>query len=132
MARLHARCRGGWMIVQARRAALVWLLLAGSAGALPDASTAPDTPEPGSIEAIKADTTDPKFGNPWVSYVPASSTVTSPTKYLGHIVGKSGELSRTDKIFGYFRELARTSPRVHVETIGKSEEGREILLVAVA
>jgi len=122
------------MVALARRAALVGLLLvvAGSAGGVPDESTSPDTPEPGSVEAIRADTTEARFGNPWVAYVPASATVTSPTKYLGHVVGKAGELSRTEKIYGYFRELARTSPRVHVETIGKSEEGREILLVAVA
>jgi hypothetical protein len=120
------------MVERARRAALVGLLLAASAAAVPEISTAPDVPEPGSIEAIAADTTDSKFSSPWVAYVPASATVTSPTKYLGHVVGKAGELSRTDKIYGYFRELARTSPRVRVDTIGKSEEGREILLVAVA
>ncbi len=56
----------------------------------------------------------------------------SPTKYLGHVVGAAGELSSTAKIYGYFRKLAETSPRVRVETIGRSEEGRDILLVAVA
>src|ERR1700752_3235496 len=30
------------------------------------------------------------------------------------------------------RALAAASPRVHVETIGRTEEGREILLVAIA
>jgi hypothetical protein len=93
---------------------------------------APDTPEPGSVEAIAKFTTEPRFGNPWVAYVPDSATVVSPTKYLGHIVGAAGELSSTAKIYGYFRKLAETSPRVRVETIGRSEEGREILLVAVA
>ncbi|NTU51660.1 MAG: hypothetical protein HGA94_04375, partial [Candidatus Aminicenantes bacterium] len=94
--------------------------------------TAPDKPEPGSVEAIAKFTTEPRFGNPWVAYVPDSATVISPTKYLGHIVGAAGELSSTAKIYGYFRKLAETSPRVRVETIGRSEEGREILLVAVA
>lgn len=93
---------------------------------------APDTPEPGSVEAIAKYTTEPRFGNPWVAYVPDSATVVSPTKYLGHIVGAAGELSSTAKIYGYFRKLAETSPRVRVETIGRSEEGRDILLVAVA
>src|SRR5665647_2686296 len=93
---------------------------------------APDTPEPGSVEAIAKFTTEARFGNPWVAYVPASDTVVSPTKYLGHVVGAAGELSSTAKIYGYFRKLAETSPRVRVETIGKSEEGRDILLAAVA
>lgn len=93
---------------------------------------APDTPEPGSVETIARFTTEARFGNPWVAYVPASDTVISPTKYLGHIVGAEGELSSTAQIYGYFRKLAETSPRVRVETIGRTEEGRDILLVVVA
>jgi hypothetical protein len=93
---------------------------------------APDKPEPGSVEAIARFTTEPRFGNPWVAYVPDSATVPSPTKFLGHIVGAPGELSRTAQIYGYFRALAKASPRVRVETVGTSDEGREILLVAVA
>ncbi len=41
---------------------------------------APDTPEPGSVEAIAHFTTEPRFLSPWVAYVPASATVPSPTK----------------------------------------------------
>ncbi|MCA1563902.1 MAG: hypothetical protein LC804_27875 [Acidobacteria bacterium] len=95
-------------------------------------ATGPDTPEPGSTEAIAKYTTDPRFLSPWVSYVPASSTVPSPTKYLGHVVGAPGELSNTTKIYGYLRELDRASPRVQVSVIGRTEEGRDILLVAIA
>lgn len=96
------------------------------------ADPAPDVAEPGSIEAIAKFTTEPRFLSPWVSYVPASATVPSPTKYLGHVAGAAGELSRTSQIYGYFRELATATPRVRVEVIGKSEEGRDILLVAIA
>jgi hypothetical protein len=59
---------------------------------------APDRPEPGSVEAIAKFTTEPRFGNAWVAYVPASDTVVSPTSYLGHVVGAAGELSSTAKI----------------------------------
>jgi len=93
---------------------------------------APDTPEAGSVEAIAKLTTEARFGNPWVAYVPASGTVPSPTRYLGHIIGAEGELSNTAKIYGYFRKLAETSERVRVEVIGRSEEGRDILLAAIA
>jgi hypothetical protein len=93
---------------------------------------APDKPEKGSVEAIAKFTTEARFGNPWVAYVPASSTVPSPTQYLGHVVGAAGELSSTAKIYGYFRKLAETSPRVRVQVIGRSEEGRDILLAVVA
>jgi len=93
---------------------------------------APDTAEPGSVEAIAKFTTEPRFGNPWVAYVPASDTVPSPTKFLGHVVGAEGELSYTTQIYGYFRKLAETSPRVRVQVIGRTEEGRDILLAAIA
>ena len=93
---------------------------------------APDVPEPGSVEAIAKFTTEPRFGNPWVAYVPDSDTVPSPTEYLGHVVGAEGELSYTAQIYGYFRKLAETSPRVRVQVIGRSEEGRDILLAAIA
>jgi hypothetical protein len=93
---------------------------------------APDRAEPGSVEAIAGFTTEPRFGNPWVAYVPDSDTVPSPAEFLGHVVGAPGELSRTPQIYGYFRALAKASPRVRVRTIGASDEGREILLVAIA
>jgi hypothetical protein len=93
---------------------------------------APDKPEPGSVERIAQLTIDTRYLSPWVSYVPDSKTVPSPQKYLGRIVGESGELTHIAQIYGYFRELARTSSRVHVEVIGKTEEGREIILAAIA
>jgi len=101
-------------------------------GASPDAPYAPDAAEPGSVEAIARFTTEARFSNPWVAYVPASPAVPSPTKFLGHVAGAAGELSRTDQIYGYFRALAKATLRVKVDVIGKSEEGREILLVAIA
>ncbi|MEX2124186.1 MAG: M14 family zinc carboxypeptidase [Woeseia sp.] len=93
---------------------------------------APDTAEPGSVEAIAEFTTEEQFLSPWVAYVPESDTVPSPTEYLGHIVGAAGELSRTSQVYGYLRELDEASDRVQVSVIGETEEGREILLVAIA
>jgi hypothetical protein len=92
---------------------------------------AADTPEPGTREAIAAATTEPRFLSAWVADLPASATVPSPTLHLGHIVGAPGELTRTQQIDAYYRALAAATPRVRVETIGKSEEGRDILLVFV-
>jgi len=92
----------------------------------------PDIPEPGSVEAIAAATTDPHFVSPWVSYIPQSDTVPSPEKFLGRIMGAPGELLGTEKTYAYARALAAASPRVRVFTIGHSEEGREILMLAIA
>jgi hypothetical protein len=113
------------------RSILFAVLIAAASGQVGN-PYAPDTPEAGSAEAIAKLTTEARFGNPWVAYVPASGKVPSPTRYLGHIVGAEGELSNTAKIYGYFRKLAETSERVRVEVIGRSEEGRDILLAAIA
>ncbi len=92
----------------------------------------PDVAEPGASEAIAAATTDPHFVSPLVNYVPASSAVPSPEKFFGRIMGAPGELAGTEKSYAYARALAAASPRVRVFTIGKSEEGRDIILIAVA
>lgn len=107
-------------------------LCALAAGLAVAVAQAPDVPESGSVEAIRAFTTDPRYLHPWVAYVPASASVPSPTGYLGHVVGAPGELSNAARIHGYLRALAAASPRVQVETIGRTEEGRDILLVAIA
>jgi hypothetical protein len=85
-------------------------VLGTSGASASDSSYAPDVPEPGSVEAIAEATTDAKFLNPWVSYVPESSDVPSPSDFLGHIAGAPGEPSRTTDVFGYFRALAAASP----------------------
>jgi hypothetical protein len=113
------------------RLALVWILSLASLTIAAKAQ-APDTPEPGSVEAIAAATTDPHYVSPWVSYVPQSSTVPSPEKFLGRIMGAPGELLGTEKTYAYARALAAASPRVRVFTIGHSEEGRDIILIAIA
>lgn len=95
-------------------------------------TTSPDTPEEGSSEDIRKATTDAQFLSPWVSYVPVSSNVPSPRAFFGRIMGAPGELVNAEKAYAYCRALAAASPRVRVFTIGKSEEGREILVVAIA
>ena len=47
-------------------------------------------------------------------------------------MGAPGELLGTEKTYAYARALAAASPRVRVFTIGHSEEGRDILMLAIA
>ena len=56
----------------------------------------------------------------------------SPSDFLGHVAGAAGELTRSARIHAYYRALAAASPRVRVETIGRTEEGRDILLAVIA
>ncbi len=97
-----------------------------------EVDVSPDRAEPGSIEQIRSYTTSPEYLPESVAYVPDSDRVPSPTKALGHLAGAPNELSSVAQVHDYFRKLAAASGRVRIETIGKSEEGREILLAIVS
>ena len=102
------------------------------AALLAQSSVDPDVPESGSVEEISKATTSSQFLSPWVSYLPASSSVPSPRAFYGRIMGAPGELVNSAKAYAYCRALAAASPRVRVFTIGHSEEGREIILLAIS
>jgi hypothetical protein len=102
------------------------------AALLAQSPIAPDVPEPGSAEEISQATTSSQFLSPWVSYLPVSSTVPSPRVFYGRIMGAPGELVNSGQAYAYCRALAAASPRVRVFTIGHSEEGREIILLAIS
>lgn len=55
--------------------------------------------------------------------------IPSPEQYLGYPIGS--HYTRHDQIVAYFRELAKTSNRVHVQTIGKTYEEREQIIVTI-
>ncbi len=76
-------------------------------------------------------TTEPYFISPLVSYLPASTTVPTPESVLGDIAGAPNILPHSDLVYKYMRMLAAASPRVRVYTIGHTEEGREMIAVAV-
>src|SRR5260370_41569867 len=113
-------------------AGIAALLGAVGAAAFSADTPGPDIAEPGSVEAIAKATGDPRFLSPWVSYLPQSKGVPSPTAFFGRILGAPGEFVNTAKAHAYCRALAAASPRVRVFSIGRSEEGREVLMVAGA
>src|SRR5882724_10033877 len=81
---------------------------------------------------IKQFTTEPYFTTELVDHLPASDTVPTPEKVLGYAIGTPQKLTYTKDIYRYMRELEKATPRVKVFSIGRSEEGRETLLVAVS
>jgi len=76
--------------------------------------------------------TDPSFISPLVDYLPASKTVPTPAKVLGDVSGAPDMLPYAEDVYKYFRLLEANSPRVKVFTIGHTEEGREMIAVAIA
>ena len=83
-------------------------------------------------EHIRKYTTLPALNSPLTDYLPASSTVPTPAKVLGDVAGAPDMLPYAEDVYKYFRMLATASPRVKVYTIGHTEEGREMIAVAVA
>ncbi len=81
---------------------------------------------------IKQYTTEPYFSSPLVDYLPASKTVPTPQAVLGDIAGAPGILPYSADVYKYMRMLEKASPRVKVYSIGKTEEGREMIAVAVS
>src|SRR3954462_3614586 len=81
---------------------------------------------------IKEYTTEPFFNSPLTDYLPASKTVPTPKAVLGDIAGAPGKLPYAEEVYDYMRRLEKASPRVKVFSIGKTEEGREMIAVAIA
>ena len=82
---------------------------------------------------IKEYTTEPFFNSPLTDYLPASGTgVPTPKVVLGDVAGAPGKLPYSAEVYRYMRMLEKASPRVKVFNIGTTEEGREMLAVAVS
>ena len=77
-------------------------------------------------------TTEKFFLSPLVDYMPASRTVPTPKVVLGDIAGAPNKLPYSREVYDYMRRLDAASPRVRVYSIGQTEEGREMIAVAVA
>jgi hypothetical protein len=77
-------------------------------------------------------TTEPFFSSGLVDYLPASKTVPTPKAVLGDIAGAPGKLPYSQDVYRYMRMLEKASPRVKVYSIGTTEEGREMIAVAVS
>jgi len=81
---------------------------------------------------IREYTTEPFFNSPLTDYLPASPTVPTPKSVLGDVAGAPKKLPYSAEVYRYMRELEKASPRVKVFSIGTTEEGREMIAVAVA
>jgi len=81
---------------------------------------------------IREYTTQQFFLSPLVDYLPASKTVPTPKVVLGDIAGAPGKLPYSQDVYRYMRMLEKATSRVKVFSIGTTEEGREMIAVAVS
>jgi len=94
------------------------------------AAYAADDPE--YTRQIRLATTSAQFTTELVDHLPASSRVPTPLQFLGYIAGAENHLTYAEDVYRYMRAVEAASPRVRVFSIGKSEEGREMIAVAVS
>ena len=87
--------------------------------------------DPDFARLVKEWTTKPEFNSPLVDHLPKVSGVPSPKDVLGHHIGEPKKLTYYADILKYYRALAAASPRVKVMSIGKSNEGRDLVVVFV-
>ncbi len=109
---------------------------------VPDSSTDLSLAKPGRdprqpiddayTKKIREYTTEPFFLSPLVDYLPASATVPTPVAAFGDIAGAPTTLPDSRAVYAYMRLLAQATPRVRVYSIGWTEEGREMIAVAIA
>ena len=77
-------------------------------------------------------TGEARYGSPLVDHLPLVSGIPTPKDVLGYYIGAPAKLTYYADILKYYRALAKASPRVKIETIGKSDEGRELVVVWIS
>lgn len=77
-------------------------------------------------------TTEKFFLTELVDHLPASETVPTPKDILGNVIGVPNILHYTADINKYMKAVAEVSPRVTAFSIGLSDEGKEMITVAVS
>ena len=119
------------------RATLLLVVMVAAASILANAQVKParDPKQPVDEEytkKIREYTTETFFNSPLTDYLPASPNVPTPKAVLGDVAGAPGKLPYAAEVHSYMRMLEKASPRVKVYSIGTTEEGREMIAVAVA
>jgi len=115
----------------------LFLILAPRAARAADGETVPARDPRQAVDdaytaKIQKYTTAPYFTSPLVNYLPASKNVPTPEAVLGDVAGAPGVLPYAEDVYKYMRMLEKASPRVKVFSIGTTEEGREMIAVAVS
>lgn len=77
-------------------------------------------------------TTEKFFLTELVDHLPASDTVPTPQEILGHVIGVPDILHYTAEIERYMKAVAEASPRVVGFSLGKTDEGKEMITVMVS
>ncbi|HKK07989.1 MAG TPA: M14 family zinc carboxypeptidase [Gemmatimonadota bacterium] len=100
------------------------------AAGIPDTTAWGQAVDTTATRKILSWTTEADYTTPLVDRIPVSDA-RSPSEHFGDPIGKPGTLHDVDQIYGYFRDLASSTPRVRFQLLGGTEEGRHLALVQV-
>jgi hypothetical protein len=82
---------------------------------------------------VKKATTRPEFLSPLVDHLPRKTGVPTPKDVLGYHIGTEKKLTYVADQQKYFRALEKALPgRFKTEVIGKTEEGRDVMVAFVS
>ncbi len=81
---------------------------------------------------VKEWTTQPNFMSPLVDHLPKVPGIPTVKDVLGYYSGAPKKLTHVADLAKYYNALAAASKRVKVFQIGKTDEGRECLVIAVS
>jgi 8-oxo-dGTP pyrophosphatase MutT (NUDIX family) len=88
--------------------------------------------DPDFEKAVKEWTTEPYFISPLVDHLPRVPGIPMPKDVLGYHIGQPATLTYYADILKYYRALDEASPRVTMETIGRSDEDRELVVIWIS
>ncbi len=77
-------------------------------------------------------TGDPRYGSPLVDHLPLVEGIATPKTVLGYYIGAPQKLTYYSDMLKFYHALEAATPRVKVESIGRSDEGREMVVVWVS
>src|SRR5215212_2840810 len=63
---------------------------------------------------------------------PLCAAVPTPKAHFGHEIGADRTVLDWDRVVSYFHALAASSPRIRVQEIGKTTEGRPLIAAILA
>ena len=116
-----------------RHAGVSWSLLAACALTQAGMATAQQKNDEAYTKRIHETLRDRRITTELVDHLPASSTVPTPLKHFGHIIGEWGVLDKSADMDKYLAAIAKAAPaRAKYWTIGKSEEGRDMSVIVIA
>jgi hypothetical protein len=76
-------------------------------------------------------TTAEEFTSSLVDHLPLAEGVVSPMEHFGYPLGKPGILHTSTEFYAWYEALAASSPRVRIDYLDETEEGRRFALVQI-